>query len=124
MRFERKITNRGRRGLVAGAALLVLCPLGLAIASRVLSLGGERPPPLLERPAAEHERCIKDTPYMRFHHMDLLKELRDAGVRGGAKREVSLASCKGCHTSRAQFCDRCHDRVNLTPDCFGCHDYQ
>jgi hypothetical protein len=44
-------------------------------------------------------------------------------VRHGKRGEVCLSKCGECHKSRERFCDRCHNAVSLTPDCFGCHYY-
>ena len=60
---------------------------------------------------------------MRFRHMDLLKRVRDEVVREGKEGAVELDGCSECHTSRERFCNRCHDKVNLNPDCFRCHHY-
>jgi len=40
-----------------------------------------------------------------------------------ARERPRLQDCRICHESRAEFCDRCHEAVNLTPDCWNCHDY-
>jgi len=26
-----------------------------------------------------------------------------------------------CHTDKAKFCDRCHNYVGVTPNCWDCH---
>lgn len=104
-----------------GVVIIVL-PVLYSLGACVIGGGGgdER---FLAEPTQTEEGCLRETPYMRYQHMDFLKELRDAGVRGGARRDVSFATCRGCHTYRGDFCDRCHDAVNLTPDCFQCHYY-
>jgi hypothetical protein len=60
---------------------------------------------------------------MRFYHMNLLKDIRDEFVRDGKRGEIGLYTCKECHTSRADFCNKCHNAVALYPDCYGCHYY-
>jgi hypothetical protein len=115
---------KSRKGLVAVLAVVIIAfPLGYSVASSLLSARRVESPPLLEAPEHADEGCIRDIEYMRFRHMDLLTEMRDAGVRGGARREVSFSDCTRCHTSREGFCNRCHDAVNLHPDCFECHHY-
>ena len=88
-------TSGGRRSLVlAGTVAVLLFPMGHCVGSYLLT--SDAPgvsSPLLERPAAKYKVCIEDTPYMRFHHMDLIKEIRDAGVREAAIRKVSFGSC-------------------------------
>jgi hypothetical protein len=42
-------------------------------------------------------------------------------VIDGKNVEVGIQKCRECHTGRKQFCDKCHNAVNLKLDCFGCH---
>ena len=109
--------------IVVIAAVIILFPFGYSVVSFVFSMGAESTQPFLEKPDAKYDKCVRETRYMRFHHMDLLKDLRDEFVRDGKRGEVSLANCKRCHTSRERFCDRCHNAVSLYPDCYGCHYY-
>ncbi|MHC4815365.1 MAG: hypothetical protein ACYTGW_09255 [Planctomycetota bacterium] len=111
-----------RRVLVVAAIVLLVLPFGISLVSFGTAVGAEQTP-FFERPDPKYEACVRPTLYMRYHHMDLLLELRDAGVRRGGKREISLADCRTCHPNRERFCDRCHDAVNLSPDCFECHYY-
>ena len=108
--------------LIAGCAvLLILLPLGYSLVHRVMAEPTPAGEPFYERPADQYQECVRETSYMRYHHMDLLAEIRDRVVREGERPEVSLANCRECHPSRERFCNRCHDAVNLAPDCFGCH---
>jgi hypothetical protein len=78
----------------------------------------------LERPDPKYDRCLKETRYMRYHHWELLRGIREDIVRYGQREEdIGLYRCRECHTSRERFCNRCHDAVSLTPDCFDCHYY-
>jgi hypothetical protein len=77
----------------------------------------------LEKPEPKYTKCVRDTLYMRFHHMDLLKEIREQVVREGILTDVTLADCRKCHADRSRFCNQCHNKVNLNLDCFGCHNY-
>jgi hypothetical protein len=82
--------------------------------------------------------CIEDTEYMRLHHMDLLYQWRAWAVRtdsdndpgevtwtdaNGVKHVFSLdGTCLGCHTSREEFCNQCHDYTATQPGCWECHE--
>ena len=79
--------------------------------------------PFIEKPDPKYKSCVKETSYMRFHHCEYLLGVREDVVRYGKRGEVNLNKCRECHTSREQFCNKCHDAVSLTPDCFGCHYY-
>lgn len=69
--------------------------------------------------------CIMPTEEMRRNHMNFLKHRRDETVRQGVRVEKdSLLNCQTCHTSRQQFCDKCHEYVGVKPDCFQCHIYK
>ena len=84
----------------------------------------------LEKPAGA-EKCVMDTQTMRLSHMDLLDKWRDSVVRDGeriyvaedgTKYNMSLThTCLGCHTSKENFCDRCHNAAAVDPYCWECH---
>lgn len=111
---------------VAIAVVIILFPFGYSVVQSVFSQGASLP----ESPAGEGY-CLDDVPraYMRYHHMDLLKDLRDEVVRYGhgevefhaERRKIEFNGCWDCHPSRKEFCNRCHEPVNLYPDCFRCH---
>jgi len=101
-------------------------------------------PPAVELPAGM-EHCVLDTQEMRDAHMALLNQWRDEVVRDGERFfteedgyyvheslldpahpergiEKSLSkTCLGCHTNKAEFCDKCHDYAGVTPYCWDCH---
>jgi hypothetical protein len=106
--------------VVAAMVIIIMIPI---VYSAVFSAVTQGPQPFLERPDAKYENCIKDTEYMRFHHMDYLKEVREEYVRYGIRDADGLMSCQQCHPSRDRFCNRCHNTVDLNIDCFGCHYY-
>lgn len=107
--------------LILIAVVIVLLPLGCSVVGAVMGGGDEEP--LLVMPDPEHKACVRDTETMRLKHMYILKEIRDEVIRDGIRGDLRLETCSECHTSRAEFCDRCHNHVNLKPDCFGCHYY-
>jgi hypothetical protein len=102
--------------------VVILLPIGYSSARALLSIGGDDDVFLVIPPEAGTV-CVRDTEYMRFHHMNLLKEVRDRVQRDGVRGTVNFATCRTCHYNRDQFCNRCHNAVNLAPDCFGCHFY-
>jgi hypothetical protein len=75
--------------------------------------------------------CVAETQYMRAKHMDLLNQWRDDVVRknhrtyvglNGEEFDMSLSrTCMGCHSNKAEFCDRCHDYTGVKPYCWDCH---
>jgi hypothetical protein len=108
---------------VAVAVVVILLPLAYSLVSSPFA---QQTPPsqvFLERPDPQYQRCIKDTTYMRFHHWELLRSVREDVVRYGKREDIGLARCKDCHTSRERFCNQCHNAVSLYPDCFQCHYY-
>lgn len=84
----------------------------------------------LEMPTGSSE-CVKDKEYMIANHMDLLNRWRDEVVRegdtsgveiGGRMYEKSLTKgCMSCHTSRENFCAKCHNYADVKPACWNCH---
>jgi hypothetical protein len=79
---------------------------------------------------AKGDACIYPTEYMRANHMNVLMSWRDEVVRnnkrtvtiGGKTYNMSLSStCMECHTSKKDFCDKCHDYAAVTAYCWDCH---
>lgn len=101
--------------------LIILAPFAYSIVRPVVTQGSAVDREFLDIP--ESGECVRETEYMRFRHMDLLKQMREEVIREGIRGEVSLNGCRDCHTYRGQFCNKCHDAVSLTLDCFGCHYY-
>jgi hypothetical protein len=118
------LLNRENRGRVATVlAIVILLPLGFSLAGAVFADEEEMPGVFLEQPDPRYENCVRDAEYMRFQHMDLLKETRERVIREGVKGGITLAGCGDCHRNRDRFCNRCHEAVTLNLDCFGCHYY-
>lgn len=114
-------TGRSRRIiLVAMGALAV--PLLWALVG--FAARSPMPSPWLA-PARAGTTCVLPRSEMRYQHRAHLKALRDRVVRDGDRsgQGRGLTSCRGCHSQREQFCDRCHAQAGVTPDCFGCHVY-
>jgi hypothetical protein len=96
----------------------------------VASLGIDTAPPELE-PASKGTACIESAEWMRANHMQLLDDWRNSVVRDGnrifinsrgERIDMSLQNtCLDCHTSKQQFCDKCHNYVAVAPKCWTCH---
>lgn len=77
------------------------------------------------------KQCVAETAYMKSSHMDLVNSWRDKVVRENMRnyhsfsgREFTMSltgTCLGCHTNKAEFCDRCHSYVGDSPYCWDCH---
>lgn len=80
------------------------------------------------------EACVRDTPFMRRNHFELIKHQRDVTVHQGIRKTTdSLAGCVDCHAKRdeqgqaipvnadGQFCESCHEYAAVSIDCFSCH---
>ncbi|MBN1588550.1 MAG: hypothetical protein JW888_03455 [Pirellulales bacterium] len=110
---------------VAIIVLIILFPFGYSMVQPIVSQDTEAAEPFLDLPKGT---CVAERTYMRYHHMDLLKEARDEAVREGKRgkkglngEEITINNCLKCHGNRERFCDRCHEAVNLHPNCFRCH---
>ena len=87
------------------------------------------PKPVL--PEDKTLQCVQDTAYMKRSHMDLLMTWRDKVVRENVRTFVApdgktyamslTKTCMKCHTSKADFCDKCHNYVAVKPYCWDCH---
>ena len=102
---------------------LIFVPLCYSLATQIARKKTESPGIFLERPDPKYEECVRETSYMRFHHWELLRGVREEVVRYGIRGEINLNKCRECHTSRERFCNKCHNATSLTPDCFNCHYY-
>ena len=89
--------------------------------------------------AQNGEQCVRETPWMRRNHMDLLQHDRDVTVREGVRTlDGSLKACVTCHVNKddagkhvpvtdmkgpsgSQFCAGCHAYTGVALDCFQCH---
>lgn len=92
------------------------------------------PEPKLTDKAKAAKECVEPKEYMKLEHMQILDIWRDGVVREanrvyisekGEKFNMSLStgddSCMGCHSNKADFCDKCHDYASVTPYCWDCH---
>ncbi len=86
------------------------------------------------RAATEAQSCVRETPWMRRNHMDLIKHDRDLTVHQGIRTlDGSIKECVACHANKdaqgayipvvedEQFCADCHEEAGVTLDCFSCH---
>lgn len=108
---------------IAIPIVVILLPLGYSLVSPLFAREPDTADLFLERPDPQHESCVRETTYMRYHHWELLRQIREEVVRYGIRRDVGLHMCKDCHTSRERFCNQCHNAVSMHPDCYGCHYY-
>ncbi len=120
LNIQEEVMKLNKNNIIIGAILALIIALPLIYNISVWAT--KSPEPFLEKPKGQ-EKCIRDTEYIRFNHMILLKETRNKVMREGKKVDIGFKNCRQCHTNRGQFCDRCHDKVNLKPDCFSCHYY-
>jgi len=95
-----------------------------------LNFGKAAVPPKPKLPK-EVKNCVEPTTFMRTSHMQLLNEWRDIVVRenfrlfaapDGKEHLMSLQNgCLKCHESKADFCDQCHNYLDVKPYCWDCH---
>lgn len=75
--------------------------------------------------------CVLPRAEMRAKHMQLLNTWRDEVVRKGDSKPVLVdgkeypkslqLNCMECHTSKVNFCDKCHNYSSVRPYCWDCH---
>lgn len=81
--------------------------------------------------AMDDKKCIYDTEYMRENHMEILHQWKVQVVRDGNRTlvtpdgrefEMSLQNtCLDCHSNYEEFCQACHDKNGVDPNCWTCH---
>jgi hypothetical protein len=119
------------RGLIYIGLLIFLAVVTLPF-SYNLAAGKTSGPPELKLPENE-KQCVAPVEYMKSSHMQLLQDWRDNKVRKNIRahttpdgRSFNIAltgTClTQCHTSKADFCDRCHKYMGVEgPSCMECH---
>ena len=123
MGINKALNNKASVIAVIMPILIILFPPIYSLFTSVFARAGQTSELFLEKPDAKYEECVKETEYMRHHHWELLRAIREEVVRYGIRGELGLNKCKECHTSRERFCNKCHNAVTMTPDCYGCHYY-
>jgi hypothetical protein len=123
MSAEKQTSSNRKAIAVAVLAAIILFPVGYSIVTYVFARGAADTVPFIEMPDSRYDKCVRETAYMRYHHWELLRQIRDEVVRDGRRGEIGLNSCRECHPNRDRFCNCCHKAVSLSPDCFGCHYY-
>ena len=92
------------------------------------------PEPKLSEKAKAAKECIVPKKDMKQEHMQILDLWRDTVVRdanriyksvSGKMFNMSLStgedSCMGCHETKTEFCDKCHNYASVAPYCWDCH---
>ncbi|MBW1708528.1 MAG: sulfate reduction electron transfer complex DsrMKJOP subunit DsrJ [Deltaproteobacteria bacterium] len=79
----------------------------------------------------DQKECVEEISYMTSSHMQLLNDWRTSVVRDtnriyknkkGKTFSMSLTNtCLDCHSSKADFCDKCHNYLAVVPYCWECH---
>jgi hypothetical protein len=114
------------RSLISAGLAGALCALATQAAGDSFVVPGSK--------AANEERCVEPTDFMRRNHMEVIKHQRDETVHGGIRStKHSLAGCIECHASYGddgapvpvdhdeQFCGACHAFAAVRLNCFDCH---
>ena len=118
-----KPAETGQARLVVIVVVLILIPLAFSVFPQILPNRTDSSESFLEKPDPKYTDCIREASYMRFHHWELLRGIREEVVRYGIRSDEGLSKCPECHTSRERFCDQCHNAASVAPDCFSCHYY-
>jgi len=117
-----------QRGAVMAALLAVSFVAVASADAHEESSHGRVPVPV--HPEGKGDKCVRDTAYMKRHHMDELKHQRNDTMRKGIRtKEMSLQNCIDCHASKETnsvlgkdgFCQSCHSYAAVKLDCFECH---
>jgi hypothetical protein len=120
---------KDKKLIIAGLAIFI----ALAVSPFIINMGKAAPAPelILTDRAKAAKTCVRDTAYMRAEHMQLLDLWRHSVVRNtnrvyvnekGQEFNMSLSNtCLDCHSNKTEFCDRCHNYVEVEPYCWDCH---
>ncbi len=92
------------------------------------------PSPSLDTPVINQmkvKHCVESREFMRANHMKLLRGWMTTVLSGkgsttyvstsGQKYDMSWDTCWKCHSSKKQFCDKCHQYMAVDLPCWKCH---
>lgn len=109
--------------------LIVTVPFTMSIGKTYV-----KPDPKIDTPEIqkmEKKQCIEPKQYMREMHIKILYSWKDYATREGKRiyktsdertYTISLQNtCMKCHSNKKEFCDECHNYVNVKPYCWDCH---
>ena len=123
METKKKLNDQRMTIIIIIPILIIMFPLLFSMFSLIFAQGDQDSEPFTEKPDAKYKECVRDIEFMRHHHWELLRAVREDVVRYGNRGEINLKKCQECHISRERFCKKCHDAVSMKPDCYGCHYY-
>jgi len=118
-------------GKVIGGLVVFLILATSPLIFNAMSSTSAEPPELVPPPNGT-QQCVMPTEWMRSSHMNLLDQWREDAVRRGDRDFVIEATgetvtksltltCMDCHSNKSEFCDRCHDYLEVAPYCWDCH---
>ena len=118
------------RSLIYLGLLVFLAVVAIPFTYNLTAESGKMPE--LDLPA-DATQCVESKEFMKSSHMQLLIDWRESQVRDNIRTYVSsdgrefdiglTNTClKQCHTSKVEFCDRCHSYAGVQgPYCWDCH---
>ena len=117
------------RGRIIAGLIVFLCLITFPVWYNVVGGKSAYKPEL--KIISKEKQCVESTKYMRSQHMQLLNDWRNSVVREGNRTYVALDgkkynmslsnTCMNCHSNKADFCDKCHNYLGVTPTCWKCH---
>jgi len=133
--MERRVNNMYDFGKIIIGIFIFILVFSSPIWTNWLSQNGGKAPDI--KLPANYKECVADKDYMKAYHMDLLNQWRDKVVRqdirlltkngkpfmiDGQRAEMSLTkTCMRCHDNKTEFCDQCHNYMDVVPYCWDCH---
>ncbi|MFH2011957.1 MAG: sulfate reduction electron transfer complex DsrMKJOP subunit DsrJ [Pseudomonadota bacterium] len=117
------------RLIIIAGLIVFLCLITFPFWNNIVSGKAASAPEL--KIVTDETQCVESTNFMRSQHMQLLDNWRNSVVREGKKTYIALDgkkydmsltnTCLNCHSNKADFCDKCHNYVEVTPTCWNCH---
>jgi len=116
-------------GKIIAGLIVFICLITFPVWYNIVSGKASYRPEL--KIVTEEKGCVESTEYMRTEHMQLLDTWRNSVVRenkrtytsnSGKRYDMSLSNtCLKCHSNKADFCDQCHNYLEVSPTCWNCH---
>ena len=121
-------------GKISAGLLIFLCiitsPIWYNLGYDVVRGAAANPDPKIPE-ALQGQTCVAPKAKMITSHMSLLNTWRDKVVRDGDREYVAwngktymislTEGCMKCHSNKKEFCDQCHNYLDVNPYCWDCH---
>ena len=90
MEIKKKLNDQTMAAIIIIPILIIMIPFIFSLYSFLFAQNDQDSELFLEMPDSKYKNCVKETEYMRHHHWELLRAVREDVVRHGKRGEIYL----------------------------------